>query len=392
MKKFNLLLLLLSFVNFGTIAQVGIGTTTPNASSLLDVSSVDKGLLIPRIALVQTTNFSPLLAHVAGMLVYNTATASDVSPGQYYNNGTKWIRVADASISNTNYSFLRTSDNLPTQTIGDNTVSAYRFGNTGFSTTIPKAPIQVGLENNAVTTGTGMLEVNLNDSDPKIQGLIVSNKRTTGANFAVNATTFGTGASQNIALYAFADNGIKNYGLFVQAGNSFMGDNTKISTLSSTITPNAILEVEATNKGILIPRLTTAQRIAIASPTQSLMVYDTDVDLFYFYSTTNASWTAINAGSVKSITATNYTLLPNDSGRIIEFTSATTVTLTVPSGLPTGFQVSITQAGTGIVTFVVSGGMVLNSRLSATTTAGQWSKAVIEVRANNSSVLSGDIQ
>ena len=32
-----------------TSAQVGIGTTTPDASSALDITSITKGLLIPRM-------------------------------------------------------------------------------------------------------------------------------------------------------------------------------------------------------------------------------------------------------------------------------------------------------------------------------------------------------
>ncbi len=63
----------------------------PNASAGLDVDFPNKGLLIPRVALTGTANFAPLPAHVAGMIVYNTATAGDVVPGFYYNNGTKWI-------------------------------------------------------------------------------------------------------------------------------------------------------------------------------------------------------------------------------------------------------------------------------------------------------------
>jgi len=47
---------------------------------------------LPRVALVATAKASPLTAHVAGMYVYNTVTANDVSPGVYYNDGTKWIR------------------------------------------------------------------------------------------------------------------------------------------------------------------------------------------------------------------------------------------------------------------------------------------------------------
>lgn len=78
-------------------AQVGIGTTTPNASAELDIFSANRGLLLPRVSLTNTTLSTPLAAHVAGMTVYNIAPAvNDVSPGLYYNDGTKWVAVNQA--------------------------------------------------------------------------------------------------------------------------------------------------------------------------------------------------------------------------------------------------------------------------------------------------------
>ncbi len=389
MKNFNLLFFTLFSIVVNMTAQVGIGTTSPNTSALLDVSAIDKGILIPRVALLQTTNFAPLLAHVAGMQVYNTATAGDVIPGQYYNDGAKWVRVGDALASKKNYTFLRSSDNLPAENVGDQLITAYRIGNTGFKTATPTTTLQIG--NDHGNPG-GALQINLDDTDPQIQGLKSSVKRTTGDNYAVNGTAFGAGATTNIGLYGYALNATNNFGLFVESGKTFLVDQTKIGGLFSSSTPNAILEVEATNKGILIPRLTTAQRIAIVSPTGSLMVYDVDVDLFYFYSIANGAWSPINTGSIKSIATTSYTLLPSDSGRILEFSAATTVALTVPSGLPIGFQVSISQVNVGIITFAGAGGMVINNRWAATATSGQWAKAGIEVRATNSCILSGDVQ
>jgi collagen type VII alpha len=52
-----------------------------------------------------------------------------------------------------------------------------------------------------------------------------------------------------------------------------------------TTTPNnsAILDLTATNKGLLIPRMTTAQRVAIVSPATGLLVYDTDFDQFWYF-------------------------------------------------------------------------------------------------------------
>ena len=79
-------------------AQVRIGgSVNPNPNAILDLNANDtaigsKGLLLPRVALVSTTSASPLAEHITGMYVYNTATANDVMPGVYYNDGTRWIR------------------------------------------------------------------------------------------------------------------------------------------------------------------------------------------------------------------------------------------------------------------------------------------------------------
>lgn len=80
-------------------AQVGIGTTTPNTDAELDITSTNRGVLLPRVLLTNTTSPLPLSTDVAGMLVYNTATAGDVTPGFYYNDGAIWIRLGAGAAS-----------------------------------------------------------------------------------------------------------------------------------------------------------------------------------------------------------------------------------------------------------------------------------------------------
>jgi len=50
-------------------------------------------------------------------------------------------------------------------------------------------------------------------------------------------------------------------------------------------TPNAtsILDITSTNKGLLVPRMTSAQRNAIVTPATGLLVYDTTLNLFYYF-------------------------------------------------------------------------------------------------------------
>ncbi len=50
---------------------------------------------------------------------------------------------------------------------------------------------------------------------------------------------------------------------------------------------SAVLDIQSTSSGLLIPRMTTAQRNAIFSPANGLLVYDTNTNSFWFY---NGSW------------------------------------------------------------------------------------------------------
>ena len=65
------ILMLLPLVAF---SQVGINTTNPDPSSILDLNASDKGLLVPRIALSGTTDNSTIVNPVESLLVYNTAS------------------------------------------------------------------------------------------------------------------------------------------------------------------------------------------------------------------------------------------------------------------------------------------------------------------------------
>ena len=68
-----------------------------------------------------------------------------------------------------------------------------------------------------------------------------------------------------------------------------------INTTGANPDPSAMLDVSATDKGMLIPRLSTAQRNAITTPATGLMVYDNDTNSFWFFDGT--VWTELISGT-----------------------------------------------------------------------------------------------
>lgn len=99
-----LLLTLTAFLTFANAQQVIVSDdaayTTPASGAMLDVKSANKGFLPPRIALTGTSDVTTIPSRTAGLLVYNTATAGNVTPGYYYWNGFAWERILNSANDN----------------------------------------------------------------------------------------------------------------------------------------------------------------------------------------------------------------------------------------------------------------------------------------------------
>lgn len=66
-----------------------------------------------------------------------------------------------------------------------------------------------------------------------------------------------------------------------------------INTTGSAAAASSMLDVNSTTKGVLIPRLTTAQMNAISSPATGLMIYNTTLNLFHFYD--GSAWNPVGS-------------------------------------------------------------------------------------------------
>lgn len=115
MKKIFLTMALAIGLMASAQVKIGANPTTIDANSLLELESSTQGLLYPRVALVSTDSYSPLVAvnpltllveKQKGMTVYNTATTTtgtnDVTPGLYVNDGTNWVKITPKTLYSDN--------------------------------------------------------------------------------------------------------------------------------------------------------------------------------------------------------------------------------------------------------------------------------------------------
>ncbi len=76
--------------------------------------------------------------------------------------------------------------------------------------------------------------------------------------------------------------------------------NVAINNDGSTAATSAMLDVKSTTKGFMMPRVTSAQRTAIASPVLGLLVFDTDTKTIWAYN--GASWSNLTSAGGGSLT------------------------------------------------------------------------------------------
>lgn len=105
-KNKTILLFFSLFLTFLGHAQIGIGTVTPNASSVLDISSTTQGMLAPRMTTVQR---NAIATPADALLVYDT----DVKSFYYYNSTTSsWAILSGGTPPRLNFKRIRAGDNL----------------------------------------------------------------------------------------------------------------------------------------------------------------------------------------------------------------------------------------------------------------------------------------
>jgi uncharacterized protein (TIGR02145 family) len=127
--------------SFTSIAQVGVGTTIPDDSAALDITSTTAGLLPPRMTTAQRDLINSGTP-AEGLTIYNT----DTKCLELY-NGTDWISVCDGSVV--------TTPSLTTQVASDDNGGTYTFlnHNLGADTSLdPHTPV-VGLQGGYVQWG-----------------------------------------------------------------------------------------------------------------------------------------------------------------------------------------------------------------------------------------------
>ena len=95
MKRSCLLLIIFTFLLFEVSGQsnVGIGTSSPNATAMLDITSTNKGMLVPRVSIASDTN--PISGTKPnGLMVWNTNASYKTGIGFYFWNGSTWTSLA----------------------------------------------------------------------------------------------------------------------------------------------------------------------------------------------------------------------------------------------------------------------------------------------------------
>lgn len=148
-------------------------------------------------------------------------------------------------------------------------------------------------------------------------------------------------------------------------GSTFLTAQDNVGIGTTTPEPTAALDVQSNDKGVLVPRLTTAQRTDIASPAEGLMVYDTDEECFFYFkastnweslcasgtgsgtsgphNTLNQAYNEGGAGAGRVITANNGSVEINHTSIAVDNKA-----LMVNTNQTQSFGIDATNTGTGV--------------------------------------------
>lgn len=380
--------------------RIGIGTTNPHPSSILELNSVNSGILIPRMTTAQRV---AITSPANGLLVYDTTTSSF-----WFYNGSTWVEIF-TSLSVVPTTSWNTNGNsaLPTDYIGTNNNISLRFrtnniqrmvidslGNVGIGTTF--TPSLLNIEQNiigannmvrmtAYSTLSSGLAIGLNvdltgystgnyistysrvdvsgaaNFGKAVYGFAVGSGA--GNRYAIHGLAIGgvsttnlygvageaTGLGINRAIYGFASGGVQNWAGFFDDGKVYVKDTLQIGTTAAVRSRVAVNGDIGLNDGITVAS-NNAVTILLINNTGALSVAGEIV----------VADPANNFSVIKTSSAGSYSVV----GVIVE------------NGVPNGQPVKV--AISGVVSVKVdSGGAVSGQHCITGTVAGRASSIAI---------------
>lgn len=249
----------------GQTSNVGIGTTTPNSSALLELSTTSKGLLIPRMTQAQR---DLITTPATGLLIYATDSVSPNRPATfYYYTGTVWVPFLSSSTgwlltgnsgTTPTSNYLGTSDaqDLVFKTNATERMRTLSTGNIGVGTTTPAGVVDIGKTiPAAASTSAYTFRV-----DPTLSGALATAQTGLYGQYTVPTVNLTGGVSNTVtSLY----NGY--HGLTATAGTitSYYGDYIAAPTGTGTITNKYALVTEASSGNVGIGTTTPSTLVEI---------------------------------------------------------------------------------------------------------------------------------
>jgi hypothetical protein len=139
MRTYVFLLIIVLSINYSYSQNVGVNAdgSVPDNSAMLDIKSLERGLLIPRIDIPDLDFASPVTTPAVSLIVYNINIASGL--GFYYWSGTRWERLLD-SIVNADQDWYEVGGTDAPNNINDD---IYSFGNVGIGTNAPTERLEL---------------------------------------------------------------------------------------------------------------------------------------------------------------------------------------------------------------------------------------------------------
>jgi hypothetical protein len=175
--------------------------------------------------------------------------------------------------------------------------------------------------------------------------------------------------------------------LWIIGGRTSFGQGVGISETSIVPNSSSVLELRSSLRGFLAPRMSTAERLAIATPANGLLVFDTDKKSFFYWEIASSTWKAIAATTLGSSNQllgmdnagnlNEYKTL-NGSSNIVVTNSVGNINLTTSQDIHTA--ASPTFAGLKVSALAINSGVYTDGFSFLTTTPppngvlGYWSR------------------